>query len=357
MRPREELGPEEDRALAAMRGEPVEETCVDCGKPRSIGSGQRCRECYLAGAEAKRQALPDGNKGHVAPVAPHPQQGAAYKPLDLATVEEVMATEETIAKGAARLGLTNMQLYTRRQKDEEVEKAVKRGRDRWYENAPHIDINAEDEDEDPKSAVRTEKPSISEPVIEKPQQIQTDQSPEVRRAKVGENITETITSNENQRTLEKKDPNFPDAKPLTEHELPQKASDPPQIMQKIITPMAQVQVMGGMKFREDVEIRLSELREWPAERISEFFETLSKIIEIPHRPLPTTIKPAWSPSFEGEAGDPESMVGLTYCYLIGMLHHNMEPHEKEAVWTLVQYLKRMEAYVEEKAQHERLNTT
>jgi hypothetical protein len=25
----------------------------------------------------------------------------------------------------------------------------------------------------------------------------------------------------------------------------------------------------------------------------------------------------------------------------------MEPHEKEAVWTLVQYLKRMEAYVEQ----------
>jgi hypothetical protein len=63
--------------------------------------------------------------------------------------------------------------------------------------------------------------------------------------------------------------------------------------------------------------------------------------------MPTKIKPAWSPGFEKEVGDPEGGVGLSMFYLISMLHHHMEPHEKEAVWTLVQYLKRMEAYVEQ----------
>lgn len=30
------------------------EACIECGKPRSLGSGQRCRSCYLGRGEAKR---------------------------------------------------------------------------------------------------------------------------------------------------------------------------------------------------------------------------------------------------------------------------------------------------------------
>jgi hypothetical protein len=88
------------------------------------------------------------SNGHKPPVKGHPAQGVTYKTLDLAEVEEVMATEETMAKGAAKLGLTSMQLYVRRQKDEAVEDAVQRGRKRYYESAPDDSDEAESEPEE-----------------------------------------------------------------------------------------------------------------------------------------------------------------------------------------------------------------
>lgn len=35
-------------------------TCVDCGKPRSIGSAERCRECYLKRADEKIEEIVGG---------------------------------------------------------------------------------------------------------------------------------------------------------------------------------------------------------------------------------------------------------------------------------------------------------
>lgn len=61
--------------------------------------------------------------------------------------------------------------------------------------------------------------------------------------------------------------------------------------------------------------------------------------------MPKTIKRAWSREFESDNTE-DGTVGLTYLYLISMLHDGMEEHEKDAVWTLIKYLKRMQANAE-----------
>lgn len=61
------------------------------------------------------------------------------------------------------------------------------------------------------------------------------------------------------------------------------------------------------------------------------------------RMLPKTVKQAWSKDFENDDGSPEGWIGMSYLYLVSMLHDGMEEGEKEAVWILLRYLKRMEA--------------
>jgi hypothetical protein len=60
--------------------------------------------------------------------------------------------------------------------------------------------------------------------------------------------------------------------------------------------------------------------------------------------LPRTIKRAWSKEFEDDSE--EGIPGLTMLYLVSMLHDGMREYEKAAVWTLIQYLKRIEAHRE-----------
>lgn len=59
-------------------------------------------------------------------------------------------------------------------------------------------------------------------------------------------------------------------------------------------------------------------------------------------PMPKTVKRAWSKDFEADDSE-EGITGLCYLYLVSMLHDGMEENEKQAVWTLVLYLKRMQA--------------
>lgn len=65
----------------------------------------------------------------------------------------------------------------------------------------------------------------------------------------------------------------------------------------------------------------------------------------PRAPMAKTVKRAWSRDFESDNTE-DGTVGLTYLYLVSMLHDGMEEHEKDAVWTLIKYLKRMQANAE-----------
>lgn len=102
------------------------------------------------------------------------------------------------------------------------------------------------------------------------------------------------------------------------------------------------EVYGGVRLHEEVQVRVEEIATWPAERITEFFNALTKVVEIPMRPMPKTVKRAWSREFEDDQTD-EGVVGMTMLYLVSMLHDGMEDNEKEAVWLLIKYLKRMQA--------------
>lgn len=62
--------------------------------------------------------------------------------------------------------------------------------------------------------------------------------------------------------------------------------------------------------------------------------------------MPKTVKRAWSKDFENDNSE-DGTTGLSMLYLVSMLHDGMEDHEKQAVWTLIQYLKRIQAALEE----------
>lgn len=104
------------------------------------------------------------------------------------------------------------------------------------------------------------------------------------------------------------------------------------------------EVYGGVRLREEVQIRVEEMASWPAERITEFFEALAKVVEIPQQPVRKTIKKTWPKDFEDDSE--EGMPSLTLCYLMSLLHDSMEQYEKDAVWTLALYIKRIQAAVE-----------
>lgn len=102
------------------------------------------------------------------------------------------------------------------------------------------------------------------------------------------------------------------------------------------------EIHGSLVLREEVQLKVEEIAQWPPERIAEFFDAISKVVGIPQRPLPSEIKLSWSKDFEDDKSS-EGILGLTYLYLVSMLHDGMEEHEKNAVWVLLRYLKRMEA--------------
>lgn len=105
---------------------PANDVLCGCGRLRShLG---RC-------AYRRDQAVGDSTG------KPDLRRGPTYKELDLAEVERVMATEETIEAGARKLGMTSAQLYVRRQKEEAVDHAVGRGRKTYYANAPEVDLS------------------------------------------------------------------------------------------------------------------------------------------------------------------------------------------------------------------------
>ena len=68
-------------------------------------------------------------------------------------------------------------------------------------------------------------------------------------------------------------------------------------------------------------------------------------IPVPTDPpvAPRIIKRAWSKDFEDDDAHGEGVPGLTMLYLISLFHDGMEEHEKEAVFTLIRYLKRIQA--------------
>lgn len=196
----------------------VEYICVDCKGPRSYGSGQRCKKCYDAKGAANRRPprtdLDANDRAHQETVAQNgskpakslhvelgpeeeavvaamrdedeftredftaplekvsakaprkfevfdPRRGATYKELNLVEVENLMATEETMALAAEKLGLTTAQLSVRRQKDDAVAAAVDRGRRRYYDG---LDLNADVEDDGPQESEKI----ITKTITEKP---------------------------------------------------------------------------------------------------------------------------------------------------------------------------------------------
>lgn len=104
--------------------------------------------------------------------------------------------------------------------------------------------------------------------------------------------------------------------------------------------------LSGLILYDSVQDCVNEVVNWPKERLAEFFATMAEVMGLSQHSPRTEIKLAWSRSFE--ENDPEGTTGLTYLYLISMLHHRMEEHEKQAVWILVQYLKRIECANEER---------
>jgi hypothetical protein len=370
---------EVERALARMRGEETEETCVDCGKPRSVGFGERCRPCYLARAEVRRATPPPSpelcgcgrpsNHGGRCSYrretnpsladelsAERKQMGRPRIEVDLSKLEDLIANPElTMTQVGQRLGVDRNTIYTRKEQNEEFNAAYERGMARRKAAAEQRDAERRN------GGSRKSGKNITETITRAETSLATEtpQDEHVHEVNVDKikDIKCPLPHSALSKMAEKQaiDPAFAqdtkdsvDQNPVTENDLSNEVANPAQIMQKIIPSTARVRVMGGVAMHNEVEVRVSEIAQWPADRITEFFDALAKVVEIPQRSMPTQIKPAWSTDFEYTAGDPESTAGLTMLYLISMLHHDMEPREKEAVWTLVQYLKRMEAYVEQK---------
>lgn len=255
----------------------------------------------------------------VAPVKPDVRQGPTYKALDLVEVEEVMATESTMAAAARKLGMTISQMNVRRQKDSAVSDAVDRGRARYYQTA--------DEGEE-----------VAQELIMKPLQTCVDcGSP--RSVGSGERCRACYTAQAEQR--KNGDQSHPVPASGNGHH-----AEPAQPATSIAARRTtSAEVYGGVMLHEEIQVRVEEMASWPAERITEFFEALAKVVEIPQRPIRKAIKLAWPKDFEDES--PEGMTGLTMCYLVSLLHDSMEAHEKAAVWTLIQYIKRIQARVEQ----------
>jgi hypothetical protein len=244
-----------------------------CGCGRDAKHSGRCsyrRARYADGRAASR------HRKH------HPRQT-----FDLVQVETAMAQADSVAEGAALLGIPISRLNRRRQWDKQVDEAVKRGR---------------------------------------------------QRRKSGENITKTITSNGS-------DGHTPAvAENRVSVETPKEAmAKTDEIIARNIPATVDSQ---GVVLYDSIDDCVTEVVNWPKERMVEFFEAFARAMGLPQRPARTEIKLAWSREFE--SNDPEGTTGLTYLYLVSMLHHRMEPHEKEAVWTLVQYLKRIECANEDR---------
>ena len=151
-------GPDEERALAAMRQEGPDETCVDCGKPRSFGSGRRCRACYLARAEAKRgepvkeEASPDtcgcgrpkdhggrcSYRRQTSPsladdLAPERRKnnGRPRIEVDLQQLEDLLANPDlTMSEVGERLRMNRNTIYHRKEKEPDFRAAYERGLER-----------------------------------------------------------------------------------------------------------------------------------------------------------------------------------------------------------------------------------
>ncbi len=373
---RSELGHEEESVLDEMRGgelsedeariseeidrelavddeedEPDLGPCNRCGAPtpaeirhRRVG---KCQDCYKVYLKDRREQNKIARQGIVdAPpeicgcgrTLPHigrcsarrdPNRASKEKQprgrpraeVDLQGLENLLADPDlTIQKVGEKVGIDRNTIYQRKDADPEFRAAYDRGMERREQ-----------------AIARGKSEIITKPITSNGNGAVSDPANKISAIPTNEAVAAFPLLNEEPKTR--------NANPERAKDLRDKVAKPAQIMQRII-PSAQVQVMGGLKLHEQVEVRVSEIAQWPADRITEFFEALTKVIEIPQRPfVPKEIKPAWSRDFENDDDAP----GLTMLYLISMLHYNMEPHEQEAVWTLVMYLKRMEAAKEMKA--------
>lgn len=103
------------------------------------------------------------------------------------------------------------------------------------------------------------------------------------------------------------------------------------------------EIYQGVRLHQDIQVCAQEIAQWPRAEIAALIGELARVADIPlQRPMPKTIKRAWSKEFEND----DDTQGLSMLYLVSMLHDGMEDHEKQAVWTLIQYLKRMQAALE-----------
>ena len=114
-----------------------------------------------------------------------------------------------------------------------------------------------------------------------------------------------------------------------------------------------IEVYGGVRHQEGSQVSAQEMASWSTERVVSFLDelfgcadmdvTLAMVDAIENRKPAREITLAWSKEFESP--DPEGISGMTMLYLVSLLHDGMEQNEKDAVWTLIQYLKRVDATV------------
>lgn len=85
-------------AFAYSRAPKVVLLCVDCNKPRSIGSGMRCRDCYLGRIEARRAAPPPAPQPAAPPVLALPPPPAPSPPRVPISAREIPSPAPPPAK-------------------------------------------------------------------------------------------------------------------------------------------------------------------------------------------------------------------------------------------------------------------
>jgi len=272
------------------------------------------------------------------------------KTFDLPQVEQMMAQAETIADGATALGITIAKLNRRRRWDTDLDEAVKRGRalrnggstsePQIKRFGPFCEANCSPElghHRDCAFWKEEEARRIAKEAQTLPEEPQ----------KLEQNITGTITNNgtscgteieQPERAQQVKSDISEDTEVAKERGIiPELFSQDTQMVTQ------QPDLAVGFEVQGKYQIKYEGLTIYcdvPEEVIELAVRLQDRFVE-PSRPVPTTIKRAWSLEFEdnSEEGTP----ALTMMYLVSMLHEGMEEHEKQAVFTLLLYLKRVQA--------------
>lgn len=133
----------------------------------------------------------------------------------------------------------------------------------------------------------------------------------------------------------------------------------------------QTEIHGSLVLREEVQLKVEEIAQWPAERIAEFFEAVSKIAEIPSRPsapdlsliTPQQLIDRFNTLNDGEIDEfftkmnskdknvhwgvidyprPKEFYETGYQFLTELLDPYMKEDEQQAIWLLLRYLKKQE---------------